>query len=463
MMKQKGKICGKLIFTLSLLAVALLAARPASASILVVYGNQPVRDYGWPEGSRALANLETRVGYWEGPPFGGGEYHFLYRGDNAALDAAVKKFGAIDASALELVVHDGPGFDKFLVATNEANRNPNGHLDWSFTVWSAESWNNLYNNSKITFNTNDPNYGKPLPPPCLDVYIGGNGLDWSKVTVPDNVRVQDKRSSAASGVGTTDGLYFTSPTNTGHAARNSNGDTVWAGKKPNIQILKAHVYSQNNANSMFTVNLTTSAYDTDPRELGLFVGHRAYVPNGWGSTSGHNDSMQFVIAGESEAKAAAKALSVDCALRANPGYKYLAQFTPTKQEFHTNDPIVVKFEIKNLDDRPFAFQHGGQQRGWRDNQYGFRATLYGAKPVADTGHPEHFGGLWTVQTVEPGKTFEDKVDLKKWFGFDEPGTYNIHGFYAMAFYPIPGKVESSMPWNLMWSDYASADFQVVIK
>jgi hypothetical protein len=447
----------------ALLGSALIASLPVSASIMFSPGNHPVTDFGWASGSLALANLETRVGYWEGPPFGGGEYHFLYRGDNTAFDAALKKFAAIHAPSLELVVHNGPGSDQFLAMTNAADPNPDGRVDWSFTVWVPANWKNLYNNPKVTFNTNDPNYGKPLPPPRLDVFVGADGLNWSKVILPDNVHVDDRRALAASGLRTIDGLYFTSPTNTGRSAKNDNGDTVWVGKKADLQILSANIYSQNNANTSFTVNLNTSDCNVDPRELALFIGNHAYVPNGWGSNHGRNNSMQFVIKGEGEAKAAAKSLSVDCALRANPGYKYLAQFTPTKEEFRTNDPVIVQLEIKSLDDRAFAFQRGGQQRGARDNQYGFRAMFNNTKPVPDVGEPANFGGMWGLETVEPGQTFEAKVDLRKWFAFDKPGTYYIHGFYAMAFYPAAKKSESSMPWNLIWSDYASADFQVVIK
>jgi hypothetical protein len=283
----------------------------------------------------------------------------------------------------------------------------------------------------------------------------GGKIKLEQLAVPKNLEVIKEDPAGTSGA---DGLYFTSPTNTGRSAKNGNGDTVWVGKNADLQILKAHVYSQDNANSNFTVALETSDYKMDPRELALFVGDRAYVPNGWGSNHGRNNSMQFVITGESEAKAAAKALSVDCILRSPPGYKYLAQFTPTKAEFTNGEPVMVKFVLKNLDQGSFVFQ-----RGARDNQYGFRAMLSAIKPVLDVGQPANFGGLWGLETVEPGKTFDDTIDLRKWFAFDQPGTYFIHGFYAMAFYPAAKNSESSMPWSLLWSDYASADFQVVIK
>jgi hypothetical protein len=47
-----------------------------------------------------VANLKSRVGWWEGPPFGGGEWHFLYRGDQAAFEATLAAFAAIRAPVL---------------------------------------------------------------------------------------------------------------------------------------------------------------------------------------------------------------------------------------------------------------------------------------------------------------------------------------------------------------------------
>lgn len=418
----------------------------ATALIMSSEGSQPVQDFGWPKGTLEEANLKTRIGYWEGPPFGGGEYHFLYRGDNEAFHSALTNFAAIQAPALELVIHDGPGHDQFV--------GKGAPVDWSFTVWVPKNWNALHNNTRASIVEGDPDHGKPLPPPRLDVYVGKDGLDWSKVTVPANIRVRDERASS--------GKRSANPPPDQEAGLYVGSDGS-AKQKADIKILKSRVYPLNNANTTFTVALETSDCTVDPRSLVLRVGSYAYVPNGWGSTSGHTNSMQFYITSEAEARAVAKFLSVDCVLRANPGYKYFPQFTPTQKEFQSNNPVIVNFEIKNLGDRTFFFQRGGAQRGARDNQYGFRAMLDGTKPVPDVGDPVNFGGLWTLQTVEPGKTFEDKVDLRKWFAFGQPGTYYIHGFYQLEFYQ-PAKITApATPSDELWSDYACADFEVVIK
>ena len=96
----------RLLVPVSLLCL-LLHAAPADALIMVGKGNAPVRDAGWPVGALAVANQQTRVGWYEGPPFGGGQWVFQYRGNTAALGSAVKAFAAIRSPSVVIVLHDG--------------------------------------------------------------------------------------------------------------------------------------------------------------------------------------------------------------------------------------------------------------------------------------------------------------------------------------------------------------------
>jgi len=108
-----------------------------------------------------------------------------------------------------------------------------------------------------------------------------------------------------------------------------------------------------------------------------------------------------------------------------------------------------------------VFQRGGSQRGARDNQYGFRA-MHNSTPVPDTGSAINFGGFCTQVSLKQGEEFSDEIDLKKWFSFDKAGSYFIHGFYGLTFYQ-GGKTDSFAGWNVMWSEYAAADFEVDVK
>jgi hypothetical protein len=178
----------------ALLAVLLLAF-PAFALIMVGRGNDPVRDPGWPEGALAVANLKARIGWWEGPPFGGGQWQFVYRGDTETFQQALDAFAAIRAPALELVIHEGPEENALL--KDSAKPDASTRVDWAFTVWVPENWHRLYNNPKSVFLANTPNFREPVAAPRLEVYLGGGQVEWAKVKVPANLRVSDDRAATA--------------------------------------------------------------------------------------------------------------------------------------------------------------------------------------------------------------------------------------------------------------------------
>jgi len=169
----------------STLAVLLLATVLASATqwalglIMIGLGNDPVTDRNWPAGTLDVANLKTRVGYWEGPPFGGGEYHFLYRGDSKAFQDALDRFAKIRAPGLQLIVHDGPENVTFL--KNEKDPKSDTRVDWAFVAWDPRSWNQLYAKPDNNWNADDPNFHGTMPQPRLELYIGGGSVDWSAV------------------------------------------------------------------------------------------------------------------------------------------------------------------------------------------------------------------------------------------------------------------------------------------
>jgi hypothetical protein len=157
---------------------------------MVGRGNTPVNDPGWPTGALDVANLKTRVGWYEGPPFGGGEWVFQYRGDVNALNEALKALAAIRAPALQIVLHDGPANSQFLA--DDKDPKADTHYDWSFTVWVPASWHRLYNDPRSTFMADQPNFRQPVAPPRIDVFLTPK-LDWKRVAVPDGVQVIDER------------------------------------------------------------------------------------------------------------------------------------------------------------------------------------------------------------------------------------------------------------------------------
>ena len=184
---------------LTLLFIFLTALFTPAASALITggTGNDPVGDAGWPLGSVDVANLETRVGWWEGPPFGGGQYQFLYRGTSDDFNAALQTFARVRAPAIELVVLDGPQEAFWLkIDRGDKDKKFDARVDWTFDVWVPANWHRLYNNPKSVYASDQPNFRRPVDPPRMHVYVGGGSVEWDKVKVPDGMKVIDRRAAA---------------------------------------------------------------------------------------------------------------------------------------------------------------------------------------------------------------------------------------------------------------------------
>ena len=186
---------GLKINCLALVAGLLMVVR---TNALIVSGTgSPTETNGWPEGAAAVSDLKSFVGWWEGPPFGGGEWHVQFRGDAEALNQALTNFAAIKSPTLDLVVHDGPKHDQFLELDKQSQPNTNSRVDWELVIWVPESWNQRYNSTNEAsqrFYANDPNLHKPVPAPELDIYIGGGNVDLEKIRIPSNLHVRDERA-----------------------------------------------------------------------------------------------------------------------------------------------------------------------------------------------------------------------------------------------------------------------------
>jgi peroxiredoxin len=183
---------GRLVRAVLALCCFGLLVQMQVCALIIVGGDGPVQDMGWPKGVVDVANLPSRYRWTEGPPFGGGEYRFEYAGDTEAFNEALERLAEIRAPKLDLVIHDGPGLN---YAMNEDEQQG---VDWIFTIWTPAQFYRNFKGPRSHLRAGAPGYDKPLPPPLIDVYVWEEGsIDWSKVEMPANIDVTDKRASTA--------------------------------------------------------------------------------------------------------------------------------------------------------------------------------------------------------------------------------------------------------------------------
>jgi hypothetical protein len=175
-------------------AIAAIPFQAAMALILGGEGNQPIADPGWPKGAAAIFNHAARVAWWEGPPFGGGQWHAECRGDAKAFGAVLADFARLDARTKRVILHDGVGQSFWLNMNREPAKEAAARIDWTFMVWRADAWG-FQRRLPVDVRAIDGRDADKGPPAEIDVYTGGN-LRWSDVTVPKGLEVVDERLEA---------------------------------------------------------------------------------------------------------------------------------------------------------------------------------------------------------------------------------------------------------------------------
>ena len=179
---------------LLVLAMAAVPLREASALITGGEGNKPIADPGWPKGAAAIFNHPGRVAWWEGPPFGGGQWHAECRGNAGALNVVLADFARLDVKTKRVVVHDGIGRSFWLNPNDLPAKRDAARVDWTFAVWQPANWERL-RKMPADLNPIDPDDAAKGPPAQVDVFAGG-GLRWADVVVPEGLQVIDQRLEA---------------------------------------------------------------------------------------------------------------------------------------------------------------------------------------------------------------------------------------------------------------------------
>jgi hypothetical protein len=190
-----------------LLATATMSLISPRAFALITggEGNTPIKDPGWPNGAAAIFNTQSRIAWWEGPPFGGGEWHSECRGDAKALNEVLAGFAKLDQKNKRVVVHDGVGHSFWLNPNREPAKRDAAMIDWVFLVWQPDNWNRL-RKMPADLNPTSPGDAEKGPPAQIDIFTGGS-IRWAEVIVSKGLEVADQRLEAH-GFTTADGIVL---------------------------------------------------------------------------------------------------------------------------------------------------------------------------------------------------------------------------------------------------------------
>ena len=253
-----------------------------------------------------------------------------------------------------------------------------------------------------------------------------------------------------------DGLYVRSREETPLSITTQDGAKVFLKGPSDHKVLRCDITSQDNANSKYYVYLRTP-YTEDHSDYVLIVSGTGYTSPFEGAVKDEYRAIGFIVVGDGNAELVARSFKTAVRHRAHPRHGLLVSWLPSAPQYSAGDEVTATLRIENVGTNTVAFQKGGRQRAARDNQYVFSAR-YNGEHVADIGSSSHLGGLSGTVILRQGEVFEDRVNLNKWFAFDRPGTYDIHGAYYLAF-----REPDDQSFFTIWEDYASADFQVMIR
>jgi len=179
-----------------LLAAILMVVPFQKAEALITggVGNSAVADPGWPKGAATIFNNPARVAWWEGPPFGGGEWVAECRGEAKVFNAVLTDFTKLDVKTKRVIIHDGVGHSFWLNPNREPAKEAAARVDWTFQVWQPTNWEHLHK-LPADLNPTEPGDAAHGPPSRIDVYTRGS-LRWSEITVPAGLEVIDERLEA---------------------------------------------------------------------------------------------------------------------------------------------------------------------------------------------------------------------------------------------------------------------------
>ncbi|MEM7312982.1 MAG: hypothetical protein AAF497_07505 [Planctomycetota bacterium] len=228
-----------------------------------------------------------------------------------------------------------------------------------------------------------------------------------------------------------DRIYAISLKGKGTKVERTSGDSVFLARKLTDQFGKPQLWSTNNENDRFRLQLKDVPFFDTSGRFAIFLNGTCEMVGAYTDpkdvTAERSFDLIIDLYGRKHADRVATRLGLKPRLRSHPGHRLLTSFQTTRSEYKLGQPVELKLVITNQGDDPVYFMEGGKQRGARDNQFSFISS----PAVPDTGDPMNFGGIGAFRTLKPGEVFEKKIDITKWFKFPKPGRYEITGLYEL--------------------------------
>ncbi len=178
---MRGRFLTTMLFVFSL----------ASPAFGVITGgkDEPMKVLGCPRGSLELANLPTRIAWWEGPPFGGGQYHFEYSGRTADLQKAIDLFAKVESQRSQVVIRAGVHTSFWLGIQDQGKKHP---IDWEFVAWVPKNWQHLRDARAGLL---PPGEEGEAPLTVLNIFVTER-IDWKALNFPPGLAIADERLEA---------------------------------------------------------------------------------------------------------------------------------------------------------------------------------------------------------------------------------------------------------------------------
>lgn len=175
---------------LSCLTAVLWTSLLVSNCFAIIFGgegNKPLPDPGWPKGAAEVFNWKTRIAYWEGPPFGGGQWHAESKGNAEEVNRVLQAFEKIEAKQKRVVLKSGIGYSFWLDPNRDRRHDKKTKIDWEFTVWVPKSWD-FQKTLPADMSAISGEQGEE-PVPVLTIYT--SFVDREKLELPKSLSIED--------------------------------------------------------------------------------------------------------------------------------------------------------------------------------------------------------------------------------------------------------------------------------